>query len=82
VIGPGIKDYDFSIFKNIPLGEHRSLQFRTEAFNIFNHPIFAQPGQVAFGASGGDEAGTPQFGKISATAIDSREIQFGLKLNF
>jgi hypothetical protein len=82
VIGPGIKDYDFSIFKNIPLGEHRSLQFRAEAFNVFNHPIFSQPGQVAYGASGGDEAGTPQFGEISSTAIDSREIQFGLKLLF
>jgi hypothetical protein len=74
VIGPGINDWDFSIFKNIPLGsEHRSLQFRTEVFNLFNHPIFGQPGGTA---------GTPQFGQISTTAIDSREIQFGLKLVF
>lgn len=74
VIGPGIKDWDFAMFKNIALGgEHRSLQFRTEVFNLFNHPIFAQPGGTA---------GTPQFGKISATALDSREIQFALKLAF
>ncbi len=74
VIGPGIKDWDFGVFKNIGLGgEHRSLQFRTEIFNLFNHPIFAQPG---------GSAGTPQFGRISATSIDSREIQFALKLLF
>jgi hypothetical protein len=30
-----------SIFKNIPVGEHRSLQLRAEGFNAFNHPNFA-----------------------------------------
>jgi hypothetical protein len=73
VIGPGINDWDFSVFKNIPLRERWSLQFRTEIFNLFNHPIFGQPGGTA---------GTPQFGQISTTAIDSREVQFGLKLLF
>ena len=38
--GGGMQNWDMSIFKNIPLGEQRSLQLRVEAFNIFNHPNF------------------------------------------
>lgn len=40
----GMQNWDMSIFKNIPLGknEHRYLQLRGEAFNIFNHPNFDQ----------------------------------------
>jgi hypothetical protein len=74
VIGPGISDWDFALFKNIPLGgERRSLQFRGEFFNLFNHPIFGQPSATA---------GTPQFGEIAGTAFDSREIQLALKIIF
>ena len=74
VIGPGINLWDFGLYKNMGFrGENVRLQFRAEFFNLFNHPIFGQPGNTV---------GTPQFGKIGNTAIDSREIQFGLKLNF
>ena len=40
--GGGMQNWDFSVFKNIPLGsnEQRHLQLRGEAFNIFNHPNF------------------------------------------
>jgi hypothetical protein len=37
----GMQNWDMSIFKNIPVGEHRSLQLRAEGFNAFNHPNFA-----------------------------------------
>jgi hypothetical protein len=74
VIGPGVADWDFGLYKEFRLGsEQRKLQFRSEFFNILNHPIFAQPGATA---------GTPQFGVISGTAFDSREIQFALKLYY
>ena len=36
----GTNNSDMSLFKNIPLGEARSLQLRLEAFNVFNHPQF------------------------------------------
>jgi hypothetical protein len=36
----GMQNWDMSLFKNIPLGEARSLQLRLEAFNAFNHPNF------------------------------------------
>lgn len=74
VLGPGINDWDFGLYKRIPIqGESKYFEFRTEAFNIFNHPIFAQPGHTA---------GTPQFGKIAGIPIDPREIQFALKSYF
>jgi len=73
VIGPGIANWDFATYKDFRFTEQRRLQFRAEFFNIFNRPIFAQPGATF---------GTPQFGRISATSVDSREIQFAAKLYF
>jgi hypothetical protein len=73
VIGPGTANFDFAIYKDFPIKEGVRAQFRTELFNIGNHPIFSNPGTTL---------GTGQFGKISSTAVDSREIQFALKLYF
>ncbi len=79
VIGPGTQDFDFALLKNFPLWkESRYVQFRSEIFNIFNHPNFDNP--VTSEVS-------PSFGKIlSAGAQDarlsSRQIQFALRLVF
>jgi hypothetical protein len=73
VIGPGTVDSDFSLYKNIRIKERAQLQFRAEVYNIFNHPIFAQPGA---------ELGTASFGALTSTAIDNREIQLALRLSF
>ncbi len=73
ITGPGIKDVDLSLVKNTPIGERMNLQFRCEAFNVGNHPIFAQPNSTF---------GTPQFGQITGTRLDNREVQFALKLSF
>ena len=43
VEGPGFEQWDFSAFKNIPIRESKSLQFRAELFNIFNHANFRLP---------------------------------------
>jgi hypothetical protein len=42
-IGPGFGDVDFSIFKNTPITERISTQFRVEMFNLFNRTNFASP---------------------------------------
>ena len=73
MIGPGIHNWDFAIYKDFPINERSRIQFRTEFFNIMNRPIFSNPGATL---------GTPQFGRISATSSDPRDIQFALKLYF
>ena len=49
IAGPTFKRMDFSTFKDIQLSERFRLQFRTEIFNLFNHPNFNAPG---FGGNG------------------------------
>jgi hypothetical protein len=46
VVGPGFNNFDFSILKRTRLAERFNVEFRTEFFNIFNHPNFGQPGGV------------------------------------
>ena len=83
--GPGYHRLDFSIFKNFPITETRYLQFRTEFFNITNHPNFSAPnfggnGVVAVPNSGNYNSST--FGEIGSTRdspYDPRQIQFALK---
>jgi hypothetical protein len=41
--GPGTRNINLSLFKNIPAGERKRVQFRLEDFNIFNHPNFRLP---------------------------------------
>jgi hypothetical protein len=86
--GPGFKRFDFSTFKNFPIHEAISLQFRAEIFNIFNHPNFNSPnfggnGVTAIGNSGNYLSST--FGEIGSTRdapFDPRQIQFALKLYY
>jgi hypothetical protein len=68
-----LNELDFTALKTFPLGEARSLEFRTEFFNMFNHPTFAAPSTNINSGSGG---------QVSATLNSSREIQFALKFAF
>jgi hypothetical protein len=70
--GPGFQNVNMSLLKNTALGERLNLQFRAEAFNLFNHPNFNLPDNFL---------GSPTFGRITS-ARDPRHIQFGLKLLF
>ena len=70
--GPGFQNVNVSLMKNTALSERFNLQFRAEAFNLFNHPNFNLPDNFL---------GSPTFGRITS-ARDPRHIQFGLKLLF
>src|SRR5262249_41024335 len=48
-VGPGFRRLDFSLFKDFQVTERFRLQFRSEFFNILNHPNFNAPG---FGGNG------------------------------
>ncbi|PYU74147.1 MAG: hypothetical protein DMG49_05105 [Acidobacteria bacterium] len=86
--GPGFHRLDFSIFKDVSFNERMRLQFRTEMFNIFNHPNFNAPGFGGNGvvAIGGSTDFTSKtFGEIGSTRDaphDPRQIQFALKLYY
>jgi len=41
--GFGLTQVDLSIGRKFPITERLNLQFRTDAFNVFNHPNFANP---------------------------------------
>lgn len=78
--GPAIYNVDASMFKNLNFGERWKLQFRVEAFNLFNTPEFALP-YAAVDQAG--SPGTPSLsGSISSTVHTSRELQLALKLSF
>jgi outer membrane receptor protein involved in Fe transport len=62
---------DISLHKNTRLREHITLQFRAEAFNVSNTPVFGPP-NVSFGS--------PTFGVVSNQSNQPRILQFALKL--
>jgi hypothetical protein len=95
LVGPAARQVDMQVTRRFPIGEARALEFRTDLYNIFNHPNFAnpsatlpnalptmQPGQ-AFSA-----ATAPGFGVLSSTIGrnvglgTSRQVQLGLRLSF
>jgi hypothetical protein len=91
---PPLRNWDFSIVKDTKvgfLGESGMIEFRTEIFNILNHPFFGPASGLLFG--GGPSSLTPFSGKPQATAgtittanstpeTPPRQIQFALKLIF
>jgi hypothetical protein len=74
--GPGIANYDFSLFKRTNITEKVNLEFRTEFFNLFNRVQFGKPNQVDTTAS------NSTFGIISTQQNNPRLIQFALRLRF
>jgi hypothetical protein len=82
VRGPGLQDWDFSIFKLFPVHEQVHFEFRAEFFNIWNHvnPLLGPAGAISQEPVA-VEFGTPQFGQAQA-ARDPRFIQFAMKFYF
>ncbi len=82
LVGPNLFDFDFSLFKNIPIrriSEAFNIQVRAEFFNVLNHPSFQPPfdNNTVFNADG---SSVGSAGKIDITANSSRQIQLGVKL--
>ena len=78
--GPGLQEYDFSVFKNWSIRERFRLQFRAEAFNLLNKANFQAPKTKIFDGSGNVISSGLQL--TSPTQTSEREIQLGLKLNW
>ncbi len=73
VTGPGQQNVNISLSKRTTITESTALEFRSEFFNAFNHPQFANPDTVVTDST---------FGAISHTNVNSRIIQFALKFIF
>jgi hypothetical protein len=71
--GPGIANWDLSLFKNTTINERYRLQFRWEVFNAFNTPQFLNPSNIT-------DVGGPN-GRITS-ARDPRLMQLAMKLYF
>jgi len=72
ISAPGNITIDFSIFKNFAITERAKIQFRTEFFNMINHPNFRIPSTTYDSSNPGE----------LTSARESRQIQFALKLLF
>jgi hypothetical protein len=91
----GFKNLDFSLFKDFKFKERFNAQFRLEVFNVFNHPLIANPfGSVNNYGGGSDPGSSPStFGCGCATpdvaagnpivgSGSARDIQLGFKFTF
>jgi len=75
LFGPGRSMIgDWSVYKNFSMPEEMKLQFRTEFFNVFNHPYWNDPGTTM--------PATGVFGVITAKSLNPRTVQFALRLSF
>lgn len=79
LVGPGLTNFDFSLSKRLTMGEKRTLSFRAEFFNLFNHANYDVPSSVTVFLSTGPASGV---GRITRTITTSRQVQFGLKFVF
>ncbi len=70
---PGIVQFDMSFTKNFKVTERVKVEFRFDAFNMFNTPLLGFPNA---------SIGSPTVGKITSTNGDNRDLQFALKINF
>jgi hypothetical protein len=87
ISGFGLTEIDLSLSRKIALTERMNLQFRTDAFNLFNHPNFANP--PAFIGSGPSLLLSPsmlnqRIGGLNSLFQDGgpRSLQLSLKLSF
>jgi hypothetical protein len=81
VRGPGINNFDMTIFKNFPIREKVNLQLRFEAYNAFNHTQFSGINTTSqFNPANGQQVNAA-FGTLTA-ARGARVGQASLRLSF
>jgi hypothetical protein len=74
LIGPGTQTVDLSMAKITPLRERFKLEFRAEAFNLFNHPVYNNPNT---------DITAGNFGQITGTRLSSeRQLQGVVRVTF
>jgi len=72
-LSDGLNTVDLTLGKLFTATEKSQFEFRSEFFNILNHPNFGLPNSTV---------NSPQFGTVGRTSTTSRQIQFGLRYRF
>ena len=70
---PGFSNWNVGLFKKFAINERAGLQFRAEAFDVFNHPNL---GGANFNPT------SSAFGKVTGKTGDVRNMQLSLRLFF
>lgn len=73
VYGPSLQKTDIALQRDFPIAGQTRLQFRAEAFNVFNHTNLGTPERFV---------NTPQFGSVIMAATSARQVQFVARLLF
>jgi hypothetical protein len=71
--GPALYSMDLGIHKDLAIGGGRRVQFRVEAFNVLNKTNLSSPNSNRSNAN---------FGSITSLAIQPRQVQLGVKVDF
>ncbi len=74
--GPGVANYDLALFKRTAITERFNLEFRAEAFNLFNRVWFGPPNTVD------TTAANNTFGQITTQLNQPRLLQLALRLRY
>jgi len=80
--GPGYYEIDTALQKEMPLTERLNLEFRAEAFNLLNHPIYGDPDTNVSDGAGEFGVITTQLNSGATGIGSSRKLQFMLRLKF
>ena len=83
--GPGLTNFDASLFRDFRLTERFKLQFRTEVFNVTNTPAFNNPGATASSPTrnpNGSIINLNGYTEITSAQATERQFRFALKLSF
>jgi hypothetical protein len=83
--GPGMVNFDLSVFRQFSITERFKLEFKAESFNFTNTPHFMNPAANASNMSlntDGSIRNLGNFMSVTAAQNDERQIRFGLRLSF
>lgn len=82
-IGPGISDFDASVFKNYHVDKEKlNIQFRAELFNALNHTNFSVPDRTSAQIFNQSFKPLSKAGLLKTTSTTSRQIQLAVRFTF
>jgi hypothetical protein len=82
IYGPAFFNSDLGLFKNIQMGESKKLQFRFNAYNFLNHPLWSFNGNnLSLGFNPNGSVSTPGFGTVNSKQ-GHRVVQLAVKFFF